>query len=139
MKYVVIKTGGKQYKVSEGDIIEVERLSPVPNEAFGFSEVLLYAGEGLVKIGNPFLSDVKVSGVILEHTKGNKIRVAKYKAKVRYRRVMGHRQSLTKVRIDAISTSVAKGKRDDNVAKEEKNPVKSTKTRSSRKILEKTA
>lgn len=103
MKYAVIKSGGKQYRVCEGDIIEVDRLSTIDKKNIIFSEVLLLVNDGQIKIGTPFTSDVKVMGKILDHLKGKKIRVAKFKAKARYRRVAGFRPSLTRVQIEKIS------------------------------------
>lgn len=102
MKYAVVKTGGKQYKVSEGDIIEVEKLNVEPDKDYSFDKVLLYASDGDVKIGTPLVKNVKVAGEILDNIKGKKIRVAKYKSKVRYRKVYGHRQALTKIQIKSI-------------------------------------
>ncbi len=102
MKYGVIKTGGKQYKVSVGQVIEVERLDIEPNSSITFNDVLLVAGENTPQIGNPFIADTKVVGKVLGEHKGDKIRVAKYKAKVRYRRVTGHRQLLTRIQIESI-------------------------------------
>lgn len=104
MKYAVIKTGGKQYKVTEGQVIEVERLQS-GSEIVSFSEVLLVVGDDSPQVGTPFISNVQVVGKVLSDTKGEKIRVAKYKAKVRYRRVTGHRQSLTRVMIESIGSS----------------------------------
>ena len=97
----VIKTGGKQYKVSEGDIIEVDKLD-AKEGPLTFEEVLLVVSDENVQIGKPFISDVKVSGKLLEQKKGEKIRVAKYKSKVRYRRVTGFRAQLSKVQIEKI-------------------------------------
>jgi len=102
MKYAVIQTGGKQYKVQEGDIVDLERL-PTESGSVSFDKVLLYSDGGKILVGTPFVDGVLVSGVVDSHTRGEKIRVAKYKAKVRYRRVAGHRQSLTRVTIDAIN------------------------------------
>jgi len=101
--YAVIKTGGKQYKVSEGDIIEVERLSAKDKEDFLFDKVLLYVADSTVKVGKPYLAEVVVKGIILGAKKGKKIRVSKFKAKSRYRRTTGHRQSLTQVKIEKIT------------------------------------
>ena len=102
MKYAVIRSGGKQYQVSEGDVIAVEKLL---NDGKGvtFKEVLLYTEDGEVRVGAPTLSDVYITGKILEEKKGEKIRVAKYKAKSRYRRVTGHRQIMSMVQIESIS------------------------------------
>lgn len=102
MKYAVFKTGGKQYKVSEGDIIEVEKLNTEPNKDYSFDKVFLYVSDDNIKIGTPFVKNAKVMVKILDNIKGGKIRVAKYKSKVRYRRVYGHRQALTKVQIKSI-------------------------------------
>ncbi len=108
MKYAVIQTGGKQYRVSEGDIIEVERLSGAKDETISFTDVLLYTADGTVNLGTPLIEGATVTGKIVDHLKGEKIRVSKYKAKVRYRRVTGHRQSLTKVQIEQIAFKQSK-------------------------------
>ena len=107
MKYAVIKTGGKQYRVSEGDIIEVDKLN-VKEGSFNFEEVLLLVSDENVQVGKPFISDAKVSAKLLEQKKGEKIRVAKYKSKVRYRRVTGFRAQLSKVVIEKIEFSKEK-------------------------------
>jgi large subunit ribosomal protein L21 len=110
MKYAVIRTGGKQYKVTEGQILEVEHLEATPDSAVTFSDVLLVAGEESPVIGSPLIAGVTVTGKVLGDVKGEKIRVSKYKAKVRYRRVTGHRQLLTRVQIDKIGSSKEKAK-----------------------------
>lgn len=102
MQYAVIKTGGKQYRVCEGDIIEVDRLSSDKDQKVSFSQVLLWVNDGQIRIGTPFVSEAKVTGKILNHIKGKKIRVSKFKAKSRYRRVVGFRPSLTRVQIEKI-------------------------------------
>lgn len=102
MRYAVIATGGKQYKVSEGDIIAVEKLPVDASEKLTFQEVLLAVVDGNVEVGKPTLSGVMVKATAVTQIKGDKIRVAKFKAKVRYRRVTGHRQHLTQVKIDQI-------------------------------------
>ena len=106
MQYAVIKSGGKQYKVSVGDLVEVERLTSKPNSKFEFEEVLLIVDDNKTTIGNPFVKNIKVWGTVVENFRGPKIRVTKYKAKVRFRRVNGHRQELTKVKIEGIGTQV---------------------------------
>jgi large subunit ribosomal protein L21 len=105
MRYAVIKTGGKQYKVTEGQVIEVERLESIGGPSVVFNDVLLVAGEDSPLVGTPFISNVQVVGKVMGDIKGEKIRVAKYKAKVRYRRVTGHRQSLTRIQIESIGTA----------------------------------
>lgn len=104
MKYAVIQSGGKQYKVSEGDIIEVERLESKPSEEILFDKVLLYVSNEprVFEVGRPHLKEITVKGKVLEEKRGKKIRVSKFKAKVRYRKTIGHRQSLSKVSIEKI-------------------------------------
>lgn len=104
MKYAVIKTGGKQYKVSEGDIIEVDRLAGENNGKVVFDQVFLLVSDGKIKIGKPTIVGEKVEGKILAQTKGDKIRVSKFKAKVRYRRVTGFRANLSRVQIEKIGS-----------------------------------
>ncbi|MGA2911338.1 MAG: 50S ribosomal protein L21 [Candidatus Levyibacteriota bacterium] len=101
MNYAVIKTGGKQYKVSAGDVIEVDRISGKDGK-ISFEEVLLLANDGKVKVGKPFITGEKVEGKILEDFRGVKVRVSKFKSKVRYRRTTGFRAALTKVKIEKI-------------------------------------
>lgn len=102
MEYVVFRTGGKQYKVSKNSVIEVERLSVKPGEKFDFEDVLLHVVDHASKVGKPKVTGVTVKATVLEHTKGEKLRISKFKAKSKYRRVMGYRQYLTKVKIDGI-------------------------------------
>ena len=101
MNYAIIKTGGKQYKVSEGDVIEVDRLPETEGKVV-FDQVLLLVNDNGVKIGKPTISGEKVEGKVLSVFKGVKVRVSKFKSKVRYRRVSGFRASLTKVQIEKI-------------------------------------
>lgn len=103
MKYVVVQTGGKQYKVSEGSEIEIEKIAGDAESDIKFEKVLLFASDGNFQIGTPLLDGISVQARVIEQKKGKKIRVAKFKAKSRYRRVTGHRQMLTKVRIEKIS------------------------------------
>ena len=102
-KYAVIKLGSKQYLVHEGDEIELERQkSPLK------IDVLLYADESDVLIGNPYLSAVSVKTSVLEEKLGKKVRVARFKKKSRYDKVKGHRQPVSVVKIDKISNSEEK-------------------------------
>lgn len=103
MEYAIIRTGGKQYKVSKGAVIEVERLNFKPGDNFPIDDVLLHITDKTSKLGKPKITNVKVLATVLEHIKGEKIRVSKFKAKSRYRRVMGHRQYLTKIKISEIT------------------------------------
>lgn len=106
MEYAVIKTGGKQYKVSKDSVIEVERLDVKLGGNFSFEDVLLHVIDGTSKIGKPKVLGVKVKATVLEHLRGDKLRISKFKAKSKYRRVTGHRQNLTKVKINDILTAV---------------------------------
>lgn len=104
MNYAVIKTGGKQYKVAEGEMITVERLPVEANQTLTFP-VLMSVVDDNVLFGQPLVEGLVVTGKVVEHLRGEKIRVAKFKAKARYRRVTGHRQELSKVIIEAIGDS----------------------------------
>lgn len=103
MKYAIIETGGKQYRVSEGKEILVEKLDGDAGHPVTFAAVLFFTEAGKYEIGQPFLGNVNVRGKILDQLKGEKLRIATYKAKSRYRRVKGHRQRLTRVLIEAIT------------------------------------
>ena len=92
----------KQYRVAEGDVITIEKLEAAANESVTFEEVLTVVNDGDVKVGAPLVNGAKVTGTVLEHGKGKKILVFKYKAKSNYRRRQGHRQPFTKVRIESI-------------------------------------
>ncbi len=106
MEYAVIKTGGKQYRVSVGDILEIAKLEGDIASSVTFENVLLWVSDSQVKIGKPMLPDVKVKAKILEQKKGVKIRVSKFKAKARYRRTIGFRALLTKVAIESIDSGI---------------------------------
>lgn len=106
MEYAIVKTGGKQYKVSKDSVIDVERLSFKPGESFSLEEVLLHVVDGKVKLGKPNLKGSVVKATVLEHLKGEKLRISKFKQKVKYRRVTGHRQYLTKIKVLDILTAV---------------------------------
>ena len=101
--YAIIKTGGKQYRVQEGDLITIEKLEAAADETVTFDQVLTVVNDGSVKVGTPLVNGAKVTGRVVEHGKGKKILVFKYKAKSNYRRRQGHRQPFTKVRIESIN------------------------------------
>ena len=130
MKYAVIKSGGKQYKVSEGDIIEVDRLPFEKDGKVLFDEVLLLVSDSGLKIGKPTLSNEKVEGKILDNIKGDKIRVSKFKSKVRYRRVTGFRASLSRVKIEKIGGSLEKTFKKEKVLLKDKSAKGGKKTAS---------
>ena len=102
--YAIVETGGKQYRVKAGDTIAVERLSGEPGDTLDLGRVLLLAGngDGETRVGSPGVAGAVVRAEVVEHARGEKIVVFRYKSKVRYRRKTGHRQSLTRVRITDI-------------------------------------
>jgi large subunit ribosomal protein L21 len=102
MKYAIVRTGGKQYKVSEGDILEVDNLNVEKDAKLVLDDVLLVVSDNSVKIGKPNVTGQKVSAIVLDNIRGEKIRVSKYKSKVRFRRTTGFRASLSKIKIESI-------------------------------------
>lgn len=100
--YAIIQTGGKQYRVSEGDVLSIEKLTAAEGEEVIFDQVLTVVADGDVKIGKPVIEGAKVTAKVVEHGKGKKILVFKYKAKSNYRKRQGHRQPYTKVEISKI-------------------------------------
>ena len=101
--YAVIKSGGKQHKVSEGEEILLEKLSLDEGEAIEFSEVLAVNKDGNLNVGKPLLEGAIVTGKVINHLKTKKITVIKMKRRKDYRKKQGHRQNLTKVKIESIS------------------------------------
>ena len=101
METAVIRTGGKQYRVTEGDTIRVEKLEGSPGDAVSFSEVLALEGEA-PRFGTPLLEGVTVAGQIKSHGRGEKLIVFKFKRRKRYRRKNGHRQAYTEVQITKV-------------------------------------
>jgi len=100
--YAVIKTGGKQYRVSPGDSIEVEKLSYEVGEQVELDEVLLVANGSGTQIGRPLVEGAKVKATVTRQAKGRKVIIFKYRPSKRYRRRKGHRQHYTRLRIDEI-------------------------------------
>jgi large subunit ribosomal protein L21 len=103
LMYAIIETGGKQYKVSEGDIIRVEKLNVDEKEAVKFEKVLSVVNGDEVKFGTPFVEGASVDAAVNGHGKGKKIIVFKYKPKENYRRKQGHRQPFTELKIEKIN------------------------------------
>lgn len=100
--WAVIKSGAKQYKVSEGDKIAIEKVEPDSKGAISFNEVLLIKQDKDLVLGKPLVEKAKVTGKVLENFRDEKIRVVKFKPKSKYLRTTGHRQSLTRVLIEKI-------------------------------------
>lgn len=102
MSFAVIQTGGKQYLVSKGDKIQIEKLEGEAGGKITFAEVLATISDSEYKIGKPLLDGATVEAIILEQGRGKKIHVLKYKAKSKYRKKIGHRQSFTEIEITKI-------------------------------------
>lgn len=102
MDYVIVKIQGHQYKVTQGDTLLLPRLKIKEKSPVSFDEILLIAQAGSIEVGQPYLKGASVKAQVLNHLKGEKIRVATYKSKSRYRRVKGHRDYLTRVKITSI-------------------------------------
>lgn len=100
-QYAVVKTGGKQLRVTPGDLVRVERLSGDPGQQVALDEVLMVGGDS-VKVGTPRVEGAKVLATIQGELKGPKIKVFKMKRRKRYRLTQGHRQKYTQLRIDSI-------------------------------------
>ena len=101
--YAVIKTGGKQHKVSEGDVIAIEKIKGSKGDAIVFEQVLMVEKDGDIRVGRPVVEGVKVTGEILAQTKGDKLIVFKMKKRKGFHKKNGHRQQLTSMRIKEIS------------------------------------
>ncbi len=101
----IVQTGGKQYKVAEGDIIYVEKLGLEAGDPVEFTSVLAVFEDEKVKLGTPLVPGVKVTGTVVKNGKGKKIIIFKMKAKKTYRRKQGHRQPYTKVQVEKIVIS----------------------------------
>jgi large subunit ribosomal protein L21 len=100
--YAVVATGGKQYKIKEGETLRIEKVDGNVGEAFTFDQVLMVADGEKLAVGQPMVQGASVSAHIVEQGKSKKILVFKYKRRKRYRRKQGHRQPFTAVRIDNI-------------------------------------
>ena len=101
--FAVIRTGGKQYRVAEGDVIDVERLDGEPGSAVTLDQVLMLADDGAAKVGTPLVSGATVTAEVVKQGRSPKIIVFKKKRRKNYQRRNGHRQAVTTLRISAIS------------------------------------
>ena len=135
--YAVIESCGKQYKVAEGDIVFFEKLDAEEGKKITFENVILVSDEKEVKVGNPYVKNVKVEGKVVSHGKAKKIVVFKMKAKKNYRRKQGHRQPYTKVEITSISLGANKAEKTTTASKIEK-VEKTAKTESAKNEKAKT-
>ena len=103
--YAVIKAGGKQYKVSPGDVVRVEKLGQEAGTTVEFDEVLALNNDQNLVVGSPLVANARVSGTVVETGKAKKVLIFKYKRKKQYKVFRGHRQRFTAVKIDAIQGS----------------------------------
>ena len=101
--YAIVKTGGKQYKVAVGDVVEVEKVLGAPGAAVALPALLVVAGASVTSDAAE-LAGVAVTGEVVAHTRGPKIRILKYKSKSGYKKRIGHRQQLTQVKVTGIET-----------------------------------
>ncbi|HNZ55538.1 MAG TPA: 50S ribosomal protein L21 [Candidatus Paceibacterota bacterium] len=101
--FAIVETGGKQYKITEGDVLKVEKLPKPENGKIIFDKVLLINDGQKTQIGAPYLEGATVTVDFMEEGRGKKITVIHYKAKVRYRKVYGHRQPFTKVKVGKVA------------------------------------
>ena len=102
--YAVVRTGGKQVRVTPGYAVRVEKLPGAVGESIELDQVLLVGGEGETRVGTPLVEGVKVVGTITDQGRGPKITVFKMKRRKGYRRKMGHRQDYTEIRVDSIES-----------------------------------
>ena len=135
--YAIIESCGRQYKVSEGDVVFFEKLNAEESKKVTFDNVVLVSDDGKVQVGNPYVTGVKVEGKVVSHGKAKKIIVFKMKAKKNERTKQGHRQPYTKVEITSIKTATTKKAETEKVAdkKETAKTVEKTKaTKTAEKV-----
>ena len=107
--YAILETGGKQYKVSPGETVKIEKVPGTHGDSYVFDRILAVNDQGAIKCGEPYLPGATVKATVVRQARARKILVFKYRAKTNYRRRYGHRQPYTEVRIDSIEAN-AEGK-----------------------------
>jgi large subunit ribosomal protein L21 len=103
--YAVLKTGGKEYRVSKGDLIRVEKMEGNVGDPVTLKDVLMVSQEGDIQVGTPLLTHAVVTGEIVQHAKGKKVLIFKMKRRKNYRRLRGHRQTYTYIKVSDISVA----------------------------------
>jgi len=126
--YAIIESCGRQYKVSEGDVVFFEKLEVEEGKKITFDNVVLVSDDKKVEVGSPYVKGVKVEGKVVAHGKHKKVLVYKYKAKKNYRRTQGHRQPYTKIEITKIKTAAEKAEKAEVKETEEKKTTTAKKT-----------
>ena len=116
--YAVIETGGKQYRVQEGDVFSVEKLSVEAGDKVTLDKVLILNDDKTVKVGTPYVDGAKVETTVVENGKGEKVIIFKYKAKKDYRKKQGHRQPYTMLKVESISAKAPRAKKATKASEE---------------------
>ena len=101
--YAVIESGGKQHRVEEGEVLRLEKLEVATGESIDFDKVLMVANSDDIKVGSPYVKGGKVSAEVVNHGRGEKVRIIKFNRRKHHRKQMGHRQWFTEVKITGIS------------------------------------
>lgn len=101
--YAVIKTGGKQYKVQQGDTLRVEKLDAAEGDTISLSDVLMVIDDGKINVGKPLIEGASVSAKVVGHGRGDKVTIIKFRRRKHHRKQMGHRQSYTELSIEGIT------------------------------------
>lgn len=101
--YAVIQTGGKQYRVSEGDIVKVEKLTAEEGASIDFDQILMVADGDNIKVGTPYVAGGRVTATIASHGRAKKVKIIKFRRRKHHMKQMGHRQSFTALKITSIS------------------------------------
>ena len=130
--YAIIESCGRQYKVSEGDVVFFEKLNAEEGKKVTFDNVVLVSDDGKVQVGNPYVTGVKVEGKVVSHGKAKKIIVFKMKAKKNERTKQGHRQPYTKVEITSIKTATTKKAETEKVADKKETAKTAEKTKATK-------
>ena len=128
--YAVIKTGGKQYRVSPGDKLRVESLAVAEGESVDFDQILMVSDGKNVSVGNPHVSDAVVTGKVVKHGRGDKVRIVKFRRRKHHRKQMGHRQNYTELEIVSINGVTAPASSKDSAKAKSSGADSSSKTKS---------
>jgi large subunit ribosomal protein L21 len=105
--YAVIASGGKQYRVSQGQVIKVEQIAAQPGDSIEFDQILLLADGDNVQVGTPYLPGTKIKGEVIRQGRGEKIRILKFRRRKHHMKQAGHRQNFTEIKITAIGDQSA--------------------------------